>query len=76
MKAIILVSSIFYILGLKISNKIDLVKKTSPADTTISQTVVVPQLNPKQIDFTTAEKELNVAESTTTKSEETTEESL
>lgn len=76
MKAIILVSSIFYILGLKISNKIDLVKKTSRADTTISQTVVVPQLNPKQIDFTTAEKELNVAESTTTKSEETTEESL
>lgn len=27
MKAIILVSSIFYILGLKISNKIDLLKK-------------------------------------------------
>lgn len=76
MKAIILVSSIFYILGLKISNKIDLVKKTSRADTTISQTVVVPQLNRKQIDFTTAEKELNAAESTTTKSEETTEESL
>ena len=29
MKAIILISSIFYILGLKISNKIDLVKRNS-----------------------------------------------
>ena len=31
MKAIILISSIFYILGLKLSHKIDLVKSTSPA---------------------------------------------
>lgn len=39
MKAIILISSIFYILGLKISNKIDLVKKTSPAEKVIMHTI-------------------------------------
>ena len=33
MKAIILISSIFYILGLKIGNKIDLVKKVNPIKT-------------------------------------------
>lgn len=33
MKAIILISSIFYILGLKIGHKIDLVKKVNPAKT-------------------------------------------
>ncbi len=32
MKAIILISSIFYILGLKIGNKIDLVKKSIPVE--------------------------------------------
>ena len=39
MKAIILISSIFYILGLKISNKIDLVKRTSPVEKVIMHTV-------------------------------------
>lgn len=63
MKAIILVSSIFYILGLKISNKFELIKKASPADTIISQTVQ-PRLNKKSIDFTTAEKETSAAETT------------
>lgn len=33
MKAIILISSIFYILGLKIGNKIDLVKKVNHTKT-------------------------------------------
>lgn len=33
MKAIILISSIFYILGLKIGHKIDLVKKENPVKT-------------------------------------------
>ena len=37
MKAIILISSIFYILGLKIGNKIDLVKKNNPAEKVISE---------------------------------------
>jgi hypothetical protein len=32
MKTIILISSIFYILGLKIGNKIDLIKKSNPVD--------------------------------------------
>ncbi|HYQ56174.1 MAG TPA: hypothetical protein VEP89_02425 [Draconibacterium sp.] len=36
MKIIILISSIFYILGLKISNKIDLVKKSNPVEKIIT----------------------------------------
>lgn len=39
MKAIILISSIFYILGLKISNKIDLVKKSNPVDKIITNKI-------------------------------------
>lgn len=41
MKAIILISSIFYILGLKIGNKIDLVKKNIPVDKIISNNIKV-----------------------------------
>lgn len=44
MKAIILISSIFYILGLKIGNKIDLVKKVNPVETiTATTTIKEPQ---------------------------------
>jgi len=39
MKAIILISSIFYILGLKIGNKIDLIKKSIPVEKTITHTI-------------------------------------
>lgn len=39
MKALILISSIFYILGLKISNKIDLVKKSNPVEKIITHKV-------------------------------------
>ena len=39
MKAIILISSIFYILGLKIGNKIDLVKKSNPVDKIITNSI-------------------------------------
>jgi hypothetical protein len=39
MKAIILISSIFYILGLKVSNKIDLVKRSNPVEKIISNTI-------------------------------------
>ena len=39
MKALILISSIFYILGLKISNKIDLVKKSNPVEKIITNKV-------------------------------------
>ena len=41
MKAIILISSIFYILGLKIGNKIDLVKKSIPVKKIITNTINV-----------------------------------
>ena len=36
MKAIILISSIFYILGLKIGNKVDIVKKSNPIEKIIT----------------------------------------
>ncbi len=39
MKAIILISSIFYILGLKISNKIDLIKRSNPVEKIINNTI-------------------------------------
>jgi hypothetical protein len=39
MKAIILISSIFYILGLKIGNKIELVKKSDSNEKIITQKV-------------------------------------
>lgn len=43
MKAIILISSIFYILGLKVSNKIDLVKKNSTVEKIITHKVKVTE---------------------------------
>lgn len=39
MKTIILISSIFYILGLKIGNKIDLVKKNNPVEKVVTEKV-------------------------------------
>ena len=44
MKALILISSIFYILGLKISNKIDLVKKSSPVEKIITHKAKTTEL--------------------------------
>lgn len=43
MKAIILISSIFYILGLKLSHKFDLVKKTDPVNKTITNNIETKQ---------------------------------
>jgi len=40
MKAVILISSIFYIIGLKVSNQIDLVGKSNPVDTLISNKII------------------------------------
>ena len=39
MKAIILISSIFYILGLKLSHKFDLVKKCDSTEKTITNVI-------------------------------------
>ena len=39
MKAIILISSIFFILGLKIGNKIDIVKKSNPIEKIITNSI-------------------------------------
>ncbi len=50
MKAIILITSIFYILGLKISNKFDLIKKSNPVEKIISYTAK-PDKKEKQADF-------------------------
>ena len=51
MKAIILISSIFYILGLKIGNKIDIVKKANPVEKIITRCITAPPKPPKPIDF-------------------------
>lgn len=59
MKAIILVSSIFYILGLKISNKIDLIKSTSKIEK-VSVKEMAPVKSENTIEFNKA-KELTVA---------------
>ncbi|MCY1723107.1 hypothetical protein OU798_22355 [Prolixibacteraceae bacterium Z1-6] len=56
MKTIILISSIFYILGLKISNKIDLIKKVTPVDKITIHTAK-PEKAEKTIDFKTAQEE-------------------
>ncbi|WP_346860206.1 hypothetical protein [uncultured Draconibacterium sp.] len=50
MKAIILISSIFYILGLKISNKIDLIKKVAPVEKVTIQKVK-PEIQEKAVNF-------------------------
>lgn len=39
MKAIILISSLFYIIGLKIGNKIDLTSKSSPVEKVITNKI-------------------------------------
>uniref|UniRef100_UPI0032161F05 hypothetical protein n=1 Tax=uncultured Draconibacterium sp. TaxID=1573823 RepID=UPI0032161F05 len=56
MKAIILISSIFYILGLKISNKIDLIKKVNPVEKITIHTSK-PEKSEEAIDFKTAQTE-------------------
>jgi len=43
MKALILISSIFYILGFKISNKFDLIKKVHPVEKIITTPVPAQQ---------------------------------
>lgn len=49
MKSIILISSLFYLLGLKIGHKIDLVKKVNPIKSiSVTSTVKTPQ---KTCDF-------------------------
>ena len=56
MKAIILISSIFYILGVKISNKIDLIKPTHKAEK-ISIQKIAPAKSENSIDYKQAETE-------------------
>lgn len=56
MKAIILISSIFYILGLKISNKIDFVKKSNPVDKIITHKIISDK--PSKSFFYNSETEL------------------
>ncbi|WP_167607374.1 hypothetical protein [Maribellus sediminis] len=54
MKVIILLSSIFYILGLKLSNKIDLIKST-PRIEKISIQKATPSKSEKTIEYSEAE---------------------
>jgi hypothetical protein len=50
MKTVILISSIFYILGLKISNKIDLIKQSNPVEKIITHTIKIDS-HEKAADF-------------------------
>ena len=68
MKAVILISSIFYIIGLKVSNQIDLVGKSNPVDTLISNKII-PQQSAKAVQVFQAEE--NSIEIDSLKSEET-----
>lgn len=61
MKVIILASSIFYILGLKISNKIDLVKRSHPVQKVIMHTAK-PESNNETADFKQEEAETKETE--------------
>lgn len=54
MKAIIIISSIFYILGLKISNKIDLIKSSSKIEKVNIQKIA-PSKAEENIDYKEAE---------------------
>lgn len=55
MKAFILISSIFYILGLKISNKIDLIRHHNSVEKVIIQKSTTLK-SEKSIDFKNAEE--------------------
>jgi hypothetical protein len=60
MKAVILISSIFYIIGLKVSNRIDLVGKSNPVDTLISNKII-PQQPAKAVQvFQTEENSIEI----------------
>jgi len=54
MKALILISSIFYLLGVKISHNIDLFKRTTKPEK-IRVQEAVPSQNEKNIDFKEAQ---------------------
>lgn len=56
MKTIILVSSIFYILGLKISNKIDIIKHPHTAVEKVIVNKTTPMKTEKSIDLKEAAK--------------------
>ncbi len=43
MKAIILVTSIFYIIGLKLGNKIELTEKSNPAQKVITNKIITKE---------------------------------
>jgi hypothetical protein len=65
MKAIILISSIFYILGLKIGNKIDLVKKSTPVKKVVTEKIKTDM--PAEDCYDYSKEMIKKAESDTTK---------
>lgn len=64
MKTIILISSIFYILGLKISNKFDFVKRSTPVEKIIVHKAQ-PAAPEKAIDYKEAEADKPVKDTVT-----------
>ncbi len=58
MKAIILISSLFYLLGLKISNTVDIFKKTRASETIITKQPVISNEDGANASFKTEIKKL------------------
>ncbi|HKL32239.1 MAG TPA: hypothetical protein VJ919_06890 [Tangfeifania sp.] len=62
MKAVILISSIFYIIGLKVSSQIDLAGKSNPVDTLIS-TKIIPLQPAKSVQIFQSDENSNDVDS-------------
>ncbi|MCF6333432.1 MAG: hypothetical protein L3J11_09130 [Draconibacterium sp.] len=61
MKSIIIISSIFYILGLKIGNKIDLLKRSIPVEKIITHKIkeIIPQKSFHYVEEATPEMKVD-----------------
>lgn len=69
MKTVILISSIFYIIGLKVSSQIDLAGKSNPVDTLIS-TKVIPLQPAQSVQIFQSDENISEADSIKTEQPE------
>ncbi len=74
MKAVILISSIFYIIGLKVSSNINLVGKSNPVDTLISNKII-PYQPAKSVQIFQSDENINETDSIKTEQPEKEEDS-
>lgn len=74
MKAVILISSIFYIIGLKVSTNINLVGKSNPVDTLISNKII-PYQPAKSVQIFQSDENISETDSIKTEQPEKEEDS-